>query len=219
MYSKIIIAEDLASINEGIVQLSKKLGIPNITPVQYCDEAYLKIKKAIKDKQPYELLITDLSFKVTHREENYTKGEELIEALKNEHPQLKIIVFSIEDRPTKIKNLMNKGIEAYVCKDRTGLKELEEAIQQTWEGGTYLSPQIASALENKQLEVDDFDVKLLQHLADGCSQDEISQLFKSKHISPSSLSSIEKRVSRLKIQLDAKNTYQLIALAKDIGLI
>lgn len=219
MYSKIIIAEDLASINEGIAQLSRKLGIANITQVQYCDEAYLKIKKAIKDGHPYELLITDLSFKASHREENYTKGEELVEVLKNEHPQLKIIVFSIEDRPTKIKNLINKGIEAYVCKDRTGLKELEEAIQQIWEGGTYLSPQIAHAMENKQLEVDDFDVKLLQHLAEGYSQDEISQLFKSKNISPSSLSSIEKRVSRLKIHLDAKNTYQLIALAKDIGLI
>jgi len=56
-------------------------------------------------------------------------------------------------------------------------------------------------------------------LAEGYSQEEISKLFKSKNISPSSLSSIEKRVSRLKIHLGAKNTYQLIALSKDIGLI
>lgn len=219
MYSKIIIAEDLASINEGIAQLSKKLGISNITQVQYCDEAYLKVKKAINDKQPYELLITDLSFKASHREENYTKGEELIAALKAKHTHLKIIVFSIEDRPTKIKNLMNMGIDAYVCKDRTGLKELEEAIKETWSGNIYLSPQIANKMGNDQLEIDDFDIKLLNYLAEGYSQEEISKLFKSKNISPSSLSSIEKRVSRLKIHLGAKNTYQLIALSKDIGLI
>ena len=72
---------------------------------------------------------------------------------------------------------------------------------------------------NDQLEIDDFDIKLLNYLAEGYSQEEISKLFKSKNISPSSLSSIEKRVSRLKIHLGAKNTYQLIALSKDIGLI
>ena len=57
MYDKIIIAEDLGSINEGILQVAKKLQINEVNQVQYCEEAYLKIKKAFQEQQPYQLLI------------------------------------------------------------------------------------------------------------------------------------------------------------------
>ncbi len=220
MYDKIIIAEDLGSINEGILQVAKKLQINEVNQVQYCEEAYLKIKKAFQEQQPYQLLITDLSFKTDYRPQQINSGKELITKLKEEHPELKIIAYSIEDRKAKIEQLLKKGIEAYVCKDRNGLVELEEAIIQTANNKTYLSPQIQKVIATKaDFEIEEYDIYLLNNLAEGLSQDAISKQLKAKNISPNSLSSVEKRVSKLKIHLGAKNTYQLIALSKDIGLI
>jgi hypothetical protein len=56
-------------------------------------------------------------------------------------------------------------------------------------------------------------------MSNGLSQDEISQLFKKNNISPSSLSTIEKRLNKLRIQFRANNAIHLVAIAKDLGLI
>ncbi|MFT7333979.1 MAG: hypothetical protein ACI81S_002202, partial [Sphingobacteriales bacterium] len=53
----------------------------------------------------------------------------------------------------------------------------------------------------------------------GMSQDEIRHLFEQENISPSSLSSIEKRLNLLRVQFKAKNAIHLVAIAKDLGLI
>lgn len=83
-----------------------------------------------------------------------------------------------------------------------------------------MSPQIQKVIATKaDFEIEEYDIYLLNNLAEGLSQDAISKQLKAKNISPNSLSSVEKRVSKLKIHLGAKNTYQLIALSKDIGLI
>src|SRR5690606_20130909 len=126
---KVLVADDLGSINIGVLSVLETLGITDVQHVQYCDDAFLRIKRAIKDKSPYELLITDLSFKADHREQKYPSGEALIDVLRQEHPELKIIVFSVEDRLQKVRTLLNKQcVNGYVCKGRKGLIELAEAI-------------------------------------------------------------------------------------------
>jgi hypothetical protein len=63
--------------------------------------------KALKDNDPYDLLISDLSFKIDHRQNRLTCGDELIEAVKKIQPHIKTIVFSIEDKSYRIKSLFN----------------------------------------------------------------------------------------------------------------
>ncbi|MCW5521124.1 response regulator transcription factor [Aureitalea sp. L0-47] len=221
MFKKVLISDDLDSINHGVQLVTESLGISEVTQVQYCDDAYLKIKKGIMDEAPYELLITDLSFKSDHRAQTYTSGEALIKILSREHPELRIIVYSIEDRPLKVRYFFeNYKIDAFVCKSRKGMNELKDAIRQVYNGKLYLSPQIQNSL-NKQshLEIEEYDVELLRQLAAGKSQDEISHEFKQQAISPSSLSSIEKRLNKLRIQFKSNNAIQLVAVAKDLGII
>ena len=92
-----------------------------------------------------------------------------------------------------------------------------QAIQQD---DRYLSPELSEMLlQTPGLDIDQYDLVLLKSLADGYSQQEISKRFKKQAISPHSLSSIEKRVNRLKESLSARNIPNLIALAKDMGLI
>lgn len=221
MFKKVLISEDLGSISNGIASILESFHIDNFQQVQYCDDAYLKIKKAIKNEQPFDLLITDLSFVADHRQQKYASGEILIKVLKQEYPALKIIAYSVEDRPQKVRTVMleNKA-DAYVCKGRNGLKQLEEAIFTVFDGQQYLSPQISNAMRKTvTTEIDDFDIEMMKLLANGLSQDEISSHFKSRSINPSSLSAIEKRIVKLRTSFSAKNATQLISIAKDLGLI
>jgi DNA-binding NarL/FixJ family response regulator len=90
----------------------------------------LQVKKALKDNDPYDLLISDLSFKIDHRQNRLTCGDELIEAVKKIQPHIKIIVFSIEDKSYRIKSLFNNlGINAYVSKGRNSIPELQNAVE------------------------------------------------------------------------------------------
>lgn len=221
MFKKVLVCEDMDDINKGIYNTLCELGIREVDQVQYCDDAYLKIKKAVFDIVPYELLITDISFKSDHREQRFTSGDILIKTLKKEYPDLKTIVYSVEDRLQKVRTLiMEYQVDAYVCKSRRGLTELAKAIQATQEGNIYLSPEVNNALSPKNdLEIEDYDIKLLKQLSFGLSQDEISLYFKQKNISPSSLSSIEKRLNKLRIQFKANNAIHLVTIVKDLGLI
>lgn len=221
MFTKVLIADDLDSINQGVVTVLHTLGVKDVQQVQYCDDAFLKVKKAIHDKSPFDLLITDLSFKSDHREQNLKSGEDLVDILQVEHPNFKVIIYSVEDRLQKIKSLIaNDNVKSFVCKGRRGLVELSEAIKTVYGNEKYCSPNIQYSLTQKlDFEIEDYDVELLKQLAKGHSQEELSQYFKAHSILPSSLSSIEKRLNRLKIQFNANNATHLVALVKDIGLI
>ena len=221
MFKKVLIAEDMDSINEGLHKILLSIGIDNIHHAKYCDNALLKIKKAKLDNEPFDLLISDLSFIEDHREQKLASGDELVAAVKKELPQIKTIIYSIEDRTNRIQDLVNNvGVDAYVSKGRKGLSELKEALGKVYANQSYISKEIAHALKKNNLfEISDYDIKLLNHLSNGYSQDQISVIFKTKNIKPFSLSTIEKRINKLKISFDANNTIHLISLTKDLGLI
>ena len=221
MFKKVLVADDLVSINEGVVQTLNSLDITGVKQVTYCDEAYLHIKKADKDNYPYELLITDLSFVADHRKQRFTSGDELAAVIKKEHPNIKIIIYSVEDRFQRVRQLYNDiHIDAFVCKGRDGIAELKEAITTIYGGNRYISPKVAMALsKNANLEIDEYDITLMRLLSYGYSQEEISIELKEKNASPSSVSAIEKKLNKLKIQFRANNAIHLVALVKDLGLI
>jgi len=221
MFKKVLVAEDMDDINRGVYATLHELGISEIQQVQYCDDALLKLKKGIFDGSPFQLLITDLSFVADHRTQKLLSGEALVQELRQNYPELKIIVYSIENRLQKVRSLINDfGVNAFVCKGRRGLKELSEAIYSVNKNESYVSLEVQNALRsNASLEVDDYDIELVKQLSNGLSQDEISTLFKTNSISPSSLSSIEKRLNKLRVQFNANNAIHLVAIVKDLGLI
>ncbi|WP_225034710.1 response regulator [Winogradskyella sp. SM1960] len=221
MFKNVLINDDHDAILASIATVLKGLHVATITPSQYCDEAYLKLKKADLENTNFDLLITDLSFKKDHRTTHLETGESLIAMIRAEFPDLPIIVYSMKDQLQKIRSLVKTHkVNAYVCKDRNGSMELADAIQSVSKGLTYVSPQVKKALQPKsQLEIDDYDVTLLKMLSQGRSQDEISSSLKSQGIMPSSLSTIEKRLNKLRVQFKANNAIHLVAISKDLGLI
>ncbi|MCC9016798.1 response regulator [Flavobacterium lipolyticum] len=222
MFKKILVAEDLDSISIAVIQALEELNVPVIDHVKYCDDGLNKVKKAIMDNEPYDLLITDLSFKKDHRKTILNGGEELIEAVNEVQPKIKKIVFSIEDKSYRIKSLFyDLGISAYVSKGRNSIVELKKAIEGTFRNEEkILSSDLSFNFNEKSLfEIESYDISILKLLSQGYILDNISNEFKATSITPNGTSSIEKRINKLKIYFKANNNVHLIAIAKDFGLI
>lgn len=221
MLKKVLIAEDIDSISFGVIKALEGYHGINAVHAKYCDEAILKLKAAEAKGEPFDLLITDLSFKQDHVKVVLADGEDLINNVKELFPTLPIIVYSIEDKPYRIKNLFDFfQINGFVLKGRYSSLELREAISKIQKEEKYISKDIAHYLMSKESEeITDYDISLLDLLSKGYTQNEISKEFESLKLNPSSNSAIEKRINKLKIQLKANNTIQLIAIAKDLGMI
>ena len=221
MFHKIIVAEDYQSTNLSIQKALSDLQIHQTQYSTYCDDAYCKISQAIQAKQPYEVLITDLSFDEDGTKQNLKSGFELIKAVKRLHSATKIIVFSAEKKEGIIHNLFNEyAINAFVHKGRNDMQELKTAIEKIYLGETYLSVETRTCFQKmNSYEFTNYDIQLLNLLSQGVSQKEIPQLFLEKKIKPNSLSSIEKRLHILRSSLHLHNNEQLISFCKDLGII
>ena len=216
-----MVAEDIDSISYAVGSVLEEMEIQEIVHAQYCDKAWLLAKKASNEKQPFDLLICDLSFKEDHRDEKIKSGKELISILKSEYPDLKVLVNSIEDHPQIVKELWESGnIDAYVFKDRSGLKELKIALDRIDKGETYLSPSIQNIINQSNLLVlSDFEINIVKFLANGLTQNQIEQELKTQNIKPSSKSAIEKKLKELREEFNANTNPHLVSIMKDLQLI
>lgn len=218
MFKKVLLAEDFQGENQGISEtLREKLTIEDLQEELYCDKAFTRLKVALKDKEPYELLVTDLHFQDDHVERKLTSGTALIKEVRLLQPGIKIIVNSMENNPTHINILFKEyKINGYVCKGRNGMVELVRAINEVYLNRTYVSPQINLTAAQNVFELDEFDRAILKELANGLTKKEVSKKFKREMISPNSESTIDKRISKLYDEYEAKNTTSLLVkLAKE----
>lgn len=221
MFQKVLIAEDADFMSSGIKAALESLQIPVIEHAKYCDEAFLKLKKAWNEKEPFDLLISDLSFVENPNPQRLHAGEDLVKAAKELQATLKTIIFSVEDKPYRVQQLCNELlVDGYVWKSIHGERELKTAIKQVYNHTFFISPKLSHTLKNREtFEITDYDVFLLKYLAEGLDQKEISVELKIKEVKPNSISSIEKRLKLLKENFNANNPTQLVAITKDFGLI
>lgn len=218
MFKKILIAEDFDTVNLGVKQMLEELvSEDSIHHVQYCDDALLKVKRAKIDQEPFDLLISDLSFvENKFRDNKLNSGEELIEAVRREQPDIKVIVYSVETKPYVIKSLLEElDCDAYINKSRESIRELKQAIKTIYNSDEkFVSPELKYGKADSELdEIDELDIQIILLLSKGFDQGEIAD---DMHYSKSS---IEKRINRLKTSLKAKNNPHLVSISKDLGLI
>ncbi|MBC5842546.1 MAG: response regulator [Flavobacteriaceae bacterium] len=222
MFTKVLIADDIDFNDLGAAQILNELDVEEVQYAKYCDEALLKIKKAALDNQPYQLLISDLSFKADHNKNQLNSGEELIQAVRAIYPDIKIIVFSIEDRFHRIKLLFEElQVNGYVLKGRNTMYDLKIAIQKAFNNQSEnISAELQHLFQDKTTsEINNYDVLLIKNLSIGISQESMETVFKEAGITPNSKSSIEKHINKLKIYFKANNTVHLVSIAKDLGII
>ena len=222
MIKRVLIAEDIDSINTGIITILNEKFEFNIDHANSCDQAYLKIKKAIQEDNPYDLLISDMSFKTDgFLTPKYKNGEELIQAVKGIQSTIKTIVYTIEDKPSFLKRLKDEVlVNGIVLKGLKSLSELTIAIENVIQRKNYFSQEVLQLIQgNSATTIEAYDIRLLDMLANGFTQQDISLKFKSEGVKPSSISAIEKRIGDLKGIFKANNSIHLVAIAKDMCII
>ena len=223
MFEKALIAEDQSTIGHSLRELlTKNQLVREAFVTHYCDDAFFKIRAELAKGQGYDLLITDLSFMEDGRPQKLKSGSVLIAAVRSLGIDIKIIVISVEIRIAPIRELFDSfGIDGYVEKGRNDINALLSAIKVVEGGQVYQSAEIMNRLKKNRtiLEISNYQSLILKLAAEGNSNAQISDHLKRKGYGASSLRSVEHHFNELRTIFQAKSTAQLIATAKDIGLI
>ncbi|WP_131539915.1 response regulator [Pedobacter nototheniae] len=213
MFKNVLIVEDHEMMNLSLRNVINNFGII-ITDRDYvfqCDDALTRVQKAIRDGEPYELMITDLSFDDDYPSQKIADGRALIKAVKEVQPDIKVLVFSSENRSLIANGLFKDlNIDGYVPKARHDAKDLKAAIETIYKNKKYVSSNLKQKEENIH-QFTDYDKMIISLLSSGKSQKEMPDLLKQKKMEPSGLSSIEKRLNLIKTTLNISNNGQLIA--------
>lgn len=221
MIDRVLIAEDYESAGISIQKALEDLKIDDAQFVNYCDDALRKLITSNKLGKPYDLLITDLSFEEDGRPQQITNGSDLITAVRSQQPGIKVLVFSVESRAAVLENLFNKlQIDGYVRKARNDVKELRQAIITLSQNRRHLPRNLNQLINEKNIfQFSETDIAIITLLASGVNQKNIPGFLEKKQLSPSSLSSIEKRLKLIKSELNFVKNEQIVAYCKDMGLI
>ncbi|MGE9314238.1 response regulator [Niabella sp. CJ426] len=221
MIKKILIAEDHETANLSVQKTLEALKTGEAYYAYYCDDALLKIKKAVQAGASYDLLITDLYFEDDHRQQQLQNGAALIDAARKVQPDLRVLVFSAENKPALIDKLFTQQeIDGYVRKARGDAKELLKAIDVISQQQRYYPRHLLQQVKQHNAhEFTDFDLLIISLMTKGKRQQEIAEHLRKHHIQPSGLSSIEKRLNTMKEALNFATNEQLIAHCVKMGIV
>ena len=221
MITKVLIAEDHESANISVQKTLEELSIVNIEYVYYCDDALHSITKAAGTDKSYDLLITDLFFEPDERKPTLTGGADLIAAVRKVQPELKILVFSAENKPATIEMLYTQfDIDGYVRKARNDARELKLAISEIAQHRQYLPRHIMQLINSKNTyEFSAYDITIISLLAQGMPIKDIPHYLHEHQIKPWGLSSVEKKLNHIKAALSFTKNEQLVAFCKDKGIL
>jgi len=221
MFRTVLIAEDHESANISVQTTLRGLGITGVEYAYYCDDALTRINKRKAEGDPFDLLITDLSFDADGRTQVLKGGEALIRAARLVQPGLKVLVFSLEHKVAVIAGLFDElGIDGYVRKARRDAQELRAALEAVAKNKRHFPVELRQEL--RQPNAHDFtayDIVVISSLSRGMLQKDIPAYLQHESIAPSGLSSVEKRLNLIKYALGFSKNEQLVAYCKDKGII
>jgi len=221
MFKKVLIAEDHEHANISVRKTLEDVGVNQKEFRSYCDDALELLQIANAKGQPFDLLITDLSFDEDHNIQQIKGGRELVKAAKTFQPGLKVIVFSLESNLNTVDQLFTElDIDAYVRKARYDAEDLRRAVDAVANNKKYRS---ADLMRKKRIENSyDFkiyDIQIIKLLCNGTPQKNIPAYLQENNIKPAGLSSVEKRLNAIKTSLNISSNEQLVAYCKDRKII
>jgi DNA-binding NarL/FixJ family response regulator len=221
MFERVLIAEDHQSVNRWILQTLEQQGAGYIRQAHYCDDALKLLEIARNEGFPFDLLITDLSFREDRPEQKLAGGTDLIVAARKLQPDLKVLVFSAEQQPTVVSHLVEHfEINGYVWKGPRDEEDLPAAIQQIARGKTFVSRELQQAVRSKNAhDFSDYDITIISELVKGTLQKNIPYVLEQQGHKAASLRSVEKRLGEIRDALGFTKNEQLIAYCKDHWII
>jgi DNA-binding NarL/FixJ family response regulator len=221
MFENVLIAEDQEIANLSLRRTIEDLDIPSPDYAHYCDQALSQIKRALQNRRPYDLLVTDLYFESDDNAAQLPDGAGLIRDAKALQPSLKVLVFSAESRLTVIQPLFDElNIDGFVRKARSDAKELKAALERLAQHRRHYPRELRNQASPEKLHTfTEYDKAIIRLLADGYSQKQIPAYLSKHDIRPSGLSSMEKRLNFIKTSMGFTNNEQMVAFCKEMKVI
>jgi DNA-binding NarL/FixJ family response regulator len=220
-FNHILVVEDQDIANLSLRITLEDLQLPRPMHSYHTGHATSLLNKAISEKCPYDLMITDLYFEQEGTGKQFPEGIELIRQAKAMQPELKVLVFSAENKITIIRRLYEElGIDGFVRKARGDAKELKDALEQLAQNRRYYPRDYRSlSAKGNQHDFTDRDKTIVRLLNEGYSQQEIADWLESNEMPPFGLSSVEKRLKLMRTAMNFSKNQQLIGFCKDLGMI
>jgi DNA-binding NarL/FixJ family response regulator len=141
---RVVIAEDLALLRDGLTRLLRDNGFDVVGAVRDGDG----LVHAVRLERP-DIAIVDIRLPPTFRDEGLRVALELRQSV----PETAILVVSQYVEPTYATELLadGRGSVGYLLKDRImDVTEFVEAVRRVAAGGTALDPQVVAQLFSRQ---------------------------------------------------------------------
>lgn len=135
---KVLLVDDHPIVVEGLGKLVRD----PFDVVECCSSAEQAL--LVLAHKEIDVLITDY-------EMPKISGIELVKAARAAHPDLKIIVLSMHDDPSVVRELLRSGVNGYILK-KDSHKILNEALHKVADNKRYLSDEISEILINADKE-------------------------------------------------------------------
>lgn len=154
-------------------------------------------------------------------------GIEATTLIKQNYPNLKIVMITIYDDDNHIFNAIQAGADSYILKE-TKAEKIYETISDTLNGGAVMSPSIAmkalqllknpptshlAIAENPTIILSDRETQILEHLSKGLTNKNIAETL---FISPFT---VKRHIENIYQKLQAHNRIELLGKARESGLI
>jgi DNA-binding NarL/FixJ family response regulator len=137
---RVVIAEDLALLRDGLTRLLRDNGFDVVAAVQDGDALF----HAVNGERP-DIAIVDIRLPPTFRDEGVRAALEL----RDKVPETAILVVSQYVEPTYATELLadGRGGIGYLLKDRImDVEDFLDAVRRVAEGGTALDPEVVASL-------------------------------------------------------------------------
>lgn len=202
-HNNILLLDDHPIVLAGLRMLvAREGGYDNVFAVSNVDDA-----QQIVSHKSVQVAVVDLEL----RDGN---GLSLVDNLRKQHPQVKIVIYTMHEELWVVRQIKDKNVDAVVTKGDDP-KELLMALRRVSEGRDYFSPQFLRLTELQHggpPEVSGREMEVLEHIVDGQSSAEIARQL---HVSDATIEFHRRNLMR---KLQASNVAQMVRNAMQMGL-
>lgn len=203
---KVLIADDHHLMIDGLKSLLDSVEQVEIVGIAHDGLEALKI---ISRKQ-VDVVLLDIQMPKMN-------GFEVAAELKTKHPEIKILMLTMYDKPGFIRELLETGVDGYVLKN-TGKEELVEGIQAVMAGERYFSKEVETIFFDslkKSRDESAFltarEVEIMKLIARELTSQEIAEQLYLSHFT------VDTHRKNIISKLGVKNTAGLIRYAYENG--
>ncbi len=202
----IVLAEDHQILSDGIMAFLEHH--PNLQILEIVSNGEALLQSV--DKHQPDVVITDVRMPKMD-------GIEATFKIKEQYPQIKVVVLSMFDQYTTIQQALKAGADAYVLKN-SGLKTLVLAVEQAMSGNQFLDPNLSLNLLHDLSDTQNMvtekgilsmrEKEILHYIAQGKTTIEIASLL---FVSKSTIDTHRKNMMR-KLEIVGSNSLLQFAL-------